>query len=116
MPICARKILYVEKSWEDDLAPPIVKKIFVRGALGLLGAIVVLYAIDCLQIRVRLWRAGAESAYGTVTVMYGAGLKGGKYDLYTDQPDEETCARALFPQMGYAPCWYLREHTTQMIN
>jgi hypothetical protein len=22
------------------------------------------------------------------------------------------CARALFPQAGWSPCWYLRGHTT----
>ena len=98
------------------MAPQVVKKIFVRGFLGLVGALVVAYVIDFVQLRVRLWRGGETSAYDTVSVMYGAGLKGGKYDLYTDQPNDVTCARALFPQMGYEPCWYLREHSTEMIN
>lgn len=96
--------------------PPIVKKIIVRGAIGLLAAVVIAYVADAIQVRVRLATGGPANAYGTVTVLYAAGLKGSKYEIYTDQPDVETCARALFPQMGYPPCWYLREHAMRMLD
>jgi hypothetical protein len=98
------------------VAPPVVKKIAVRGLLGLLGAVVVAYIADSVALRVRLSMGGPGKAYDTVTVLYGAGLKNGKLDLYTDQPMEETCSRSLFPQLGYEPCWYLRKHATEMIN
>ncbi|HEY6467493.1 MAG TPA: hypothetical protein VIY69_15945 [Candidatus Acidoferrales bacterium] len=96
--------------------PPIVKKIIVRGAIGLLAAAVLAYVVDAIQVRVRLATGGPANAYSTVTVLYAAGLKGSKYEIYTDQPDVETCARALFPQMGYSPCWYLREHSMKMLD
>jgi hypothetical protein len=96
--------------------PPIIKKILVRGFLGLLGAVVVLYVVDAIQIRIRLATGGTARAYDTVTVLYAAGLKGSKMEIYTDMPQLETCARAIFPQMGYAPCWYVRQNTTQMLN
>jgi hypothetical protein len=93
-----------------------VKKIIVRGVIGLLAAALVAYVVDAVQVRVRLATGGPTKAYGTVTVLYAAGLKGSKYEIYTDQPDIETCARTLFPQMGYSPCWYLREHAMKMLD
>ena len=96
--------------------PPIVKKILVRGFLGLTGAVILLYVGDAIQIRIRLATGGTTRAYDTVTVLYAAGLKGSKMEIYTDLPQSVTCARAIFPQMGYSPCWYVRQNTTQMLN
>jgi len=96
--------------------PPIVKKILVRGFLGLLGAAVVAYLLDAVQIRIRLAMGGPAKVYDTVNVLYAVGLKGGKYEIYADQPDAETCSRSLFPQMGYAPCWYLRRQEMKMLD
>jgi hypothetical protein len=96
--------------------PPIVRKILVRGFLGLLGLVVVVYVIDAIQVRIRLAMGGPGKAYDTVTVLYAAGLKGGKYEIYSDEPDAETCSRSLFPQIGYAPCWYLRQESMKMLD
>lgn len=96
--------------------PPIVKKIIVRGTWSLLAAIVLAYVLDAIQVRVRLAMGGPAKAYDTVTVLYAAGLKGSKLEIYGDQPDTETCARALFPQLGYSPCWYVREHTMKLLD
>lgn len=96
--------------------PSIVKKIIVRAAIGLVAATLVAYIVDAIQVRVRLATGGPAKAYDTVTVLYAAGLKGSKYEIYTDQPDSETCSRTLFPQMGYSPCWYLREHAMRMLD
>jgi len=96
--------------------PPIVKKIIVRGLLSLIAAAVLLYVADAIQVRVRLAMGGPQKAYDTVIVLYAAGLKDSKFEIYGDQPDTETCARALFPQLGYSPCWYVREHTTKMLD
>jgi hypothetical protein len=95
---------------------PVVKKILVRGFLGLVGAILVVYVADAIQVRIRLATGGPATAYDTVTVLYASGLKGNKYEVFADQPEIETCARTIFPQMGYSPCWYLRGHTMKMID
>jgi hypothetical protein len=95
---------------------PIVKKVLLRGLLGLLGAFVVAYVIDTIQARVRLATEGPDKTYDTVTVYTAAALKGGRYEVFTDRPDKETCARALFPQMGYEPCWYLRQHKVKVVE
>jgi hypothetical protein len=98
------------------LAPPVVKKILVRGLVGLIATVIVAYVFDAVQMRVRLATGGPTRAYDSVTVLYAAGLKGNKYEVYADQPNSETCARSIFPQMGYSPCWYLRKHTVEMLN
>lgn len=96
--------------------PPIVKKIIVRGSIGIIAALLLAYVMDAIQVRVRLATAGPKKAYDTVTVLYAAGLKGSKLEIYADQPDVETCTRTLFPQMGYSPCWYLRRHAMKMLD
>ena len=96
--------------------PPIVKMIIVRGVLGLVAAVLITYLVDAIQVRIRLAVGGPAKAYDTVTVLYAAGLKGSKMEIYASEPDTETCSRTLFPQMGYSPCWYLREHTMQVLD
>jgi hypothetical protein len=96
--------------------PPVIRKIIVRGFLGIMAALLVAYVADAIQIRVRLAIGGPSKTYDTVTVLYESGLKNSKLEVYADQPDVETCARALFPQMGYSPCWYLRGHSLKMLD
>jgi hypothetical protein len=49
----------------------------------------------------------------TVNRYLAVPLKGNKteFDFQGSQP--MTCARSIFPQGGWSPCWYLRRHTTQ---
>ena len=96
--------------------PSTVRKVLLRAFLGLLGSLVVAYVIDATQARVRLATRGPSAVYDTMTIYYAAALKGGRYEVFTDRPDKETCARSLFPQMGYAPCWYLRQHKVKVIE
>ena len=96
--------------------PPVVRKILVGGLLGLLGGTLVAYVVDGVQIRVRLAMGGEGRAYDSVTVMPAVALKGSRYEVYGDQRTTETCARAIFPQMGYSPCWYVREHAMKLID
>jgi hypothetical protein len=76
----------------------------------------VAYVADAIQVRIRLATGGPARAYDSVTVLYAAGLKGNKYEIYADQPETETCTRSIFPQMGYSPCWYARQHTMKMLD
>lgn len=82
----------------------------------MLVAALAAYVIDGIQAGIRLKTGGPSKAYDTVTVFYAASLKGGKYQVYTDRPDRETCSRSLFPQMGYTPCWYLRQHKVKVVE
>lgn len=65
------------------------------------------YAVLCIPI------PKGRSPYATVVVRpyYDVGLKSGKSDFYFLDPRKQTCVNSLFPHLGYAPCWYVRQHT-----
>jgi hypothetical protein len=80
------------------------------GVLVILAALI--YLGDWAVLRVRVARG---TAYGTVQVnqFMTAPLKGNKVEYYWLGTVPVTCSRSLFPQNGYAACWWLRRHTTQ---
>jgi hypothetical protein len=50
--------------------------------------------------------------------LYAIPLKNGatEYELDARQPKETVkCVRALFPHLGYSPCWYLRQNSQKPI-
>ncbi|HXX43487.1 MAG TPA: hypothetical protein VEJ38_02075 [Candidatus Acidoferrales bacterium] len=80
-------------------------------------ALCVVYLCDYGVLRFRIAHsAGANSALGTVTVLYGAPLKDGKVEVFTDQPQLKACVRSIFPHLGYSPCWYASRHPVQIVN
>jgi hypothetical protein len=89
-----------------------VKKI----AVVALAACVTLYAADFGLFQYKMSRNKGADALGSVTSYYGAALKDGKMEIFTDQPQVETCAHALFPHAGYRPCWYAAHDTVKPIN
>ena len=71
---------------------------------------VVVYAADYALLKMR-----GNNALGTVTSYYGTPTKDGKMEIFTDQPQTETCVHSLFPHLGYRPCWYAgRNNITQV--
>jgi hypothetical protein len=77
--------------------------ILVLTVLVALPALV--YVVDAGVLRYRLARGGGRE---TLTVYFATRLKSGKLEIFTDRPQTEVCARALFPHFGYRPCWYVR--------
>jgi hypothetical protein len=78
----------------------------VAGTLVVLIALpIILYLGDALVLRQRLAGGGGRE---TITVYFATRLKSGKLEVFTDRPQTEVCARALFPHFGYRPCWYVR--------
>ena len=77
-------------------------RISVAAALGL----VLIYAVDYVLLRHKMSNADQTVAFGTVTSFYATPTKDGKMEIFTDQPQTETCAHSLFPHSGYRPCWY----------
>lgn len=45
-----------------------------------------------------------------VTRYMAAPLKDNKTEYYYEGTGPMACAKALFPQNGWTPCWYLRRH------
>lgn len=90
----------------------ILRRVVIAGVVG----ICLLYVLDYGLLRYRLARGGLAAATDSVTVLYGAPLKDGRVEIYADQPQVETCARSIFPHLGYPPCWYAKRHLTQIVN
>ena len=78
-----------------------------RAVLIGVAALVVVYAIDYALLHHKMANPDQTVAYGTITSFYGTATKGGKMEIFTDQPLTETCVHSLFPHSGYRACWYV---------
>jgi|SRR5277367_357752 len=85
-------------------------------ALVALSLFIALYVGDYLLLRARIAVHGADSATSTVTIYYAALLKNGKFSVFYDQPQSQTCVRSIFPWLGDQPCWYLSRHAIKIVN
>jgi hypothetical protein len=86
-----------------------------RIAIALVVAFVLTYAIDYGLLRQKMASANPAAAYGSVTSFYGTATKGGKMEIFTDQPQTETCVHSLFPHSGYRACWYIPHGSVKQI-
>lgn len=93
-----------------------MRNALLAAAIALCSLFIVLYTGDYAALRFRIARGGPGSVLSTVTIFYAAPIKGGKVSVFCDQPQARPCVRSIFPQLGYAPCWYLRRHSVQLIN
>jgi hypothetical protein len=84
----------------------------LRILIGLSVAVALLYLGDGLLLHFR------HDPLGLVVVERYDAIpeKNGKTEFSFEEPTNQTCVRALFPHMGYPPCWYLRRHSEQRIN
>ena len=78
-----------------------------RAAVIVAVALVVVYLLDYVVLRHKMANQDQTVAYGTITSFYGTATKGGKMEIFTDQPLTETCVHSLFPHSGYRACWYV---------
>lgn len=74
--------------------------------LAIVAATALVYVGDYLIFLVR----GQPLDQVTVTRYMAAPLKGNKTEYYFEGTGPLSCAKALFPQNGWSPCWYLRRH------
>jgi hypothetical protein len=94
---------------------------FVKRALVLGVALaLILYAVDYAAVRLRAAYPRLGNAFASVQVvrLYAIPLKNGRIEYQLDalQPEVTVnCVRALFPHMGYSPCWYLRRNSQKPI-
>jgi len=84
--------------------------LLVAGVLGLS------YTADYCVFHLRLATKRQPLGSVTVTRYYAVLEKNGKTEFFFDPPAPQTCSQSLYPQGGYAPCWYLRCHTEQRTN
>jgi hypothetical protein len=94
---------------------------FVKRTLVLGVALVaIIYAGDYGVVRLRAAYPRLGNAFGSVQMerVYAIPLKNGnvEYELDARQPEVTvSCARSLFPHMGYQPCWYVRRNSQKPI-
>ena len=81
-----------------------------------LAAFAIAYGVDYALFQVKMSKNGGAAALGSVTSYYGTALKDGKMEIFTDQPQVETCAHSLFPHSGYRPCWYASRNSVRPIG
>jgi hypothetical protein len=89
--------------------------VWKRAGIGALAALVLLYVIDYALLRHKMANADQSVAFGTITSFYGTATKGGKMEIFTDQPQTETCVHSLFPHSGYRACWYISRGSVNQI-
>jgi hypothetical protein len=65
----------------------------------------VVYAGDFVWFEYRMRNATPQDPLETMTFYYATDVKGGKVEIFYDQPQTQTCVHALFPHQGYTPCW-----------
>jgi hypothetical protein len=87
-----------------------------RIAITALAAFAILYATDYALFQYKMKTNNGADALGSVTSYYGAELKNGEMEIFTDQPQVETCAHSLFPHFGYRPCWYAARNNVKPIG
>lgn len=86
-----------------------------RILIAALVCLVAVYAADDLSVRYRIPRS--RQPFGTVTILrYDAISEKNKTEFVPEEPFNQTCVHALFPHLGYQPCWYLTRHAEQRVN
>ncbi len=93
----------------------------MRRTLALVLALVaIVYAGDYAVVRLRASYPRLGNAFDSVHMvrLLAIPLKSGRteYELDALQPEATvTCVRALFPHLGYQPCWYVRRQSQKPI-
>ena len=85
-------------------------------AIIALAAFAIVYGVDYALFQVKMSKNGGSAGLGSVTSYYGTALKDGKMEIFTDQPQVETCAHSVFPHSGYRPCWYASRNSVKPIG
>jgi hypothetical protein len=74
--------------------------------------LVLLYAVDYVLLRFHGQALGSVD----VQIMWAIKQKDNRIDYELGDTETRPCVHSLFPQMGYAPCWYLSRHKNQTIT
>ena len=85
-----------------------------------LALVAIVYAGDYAVVRLRASYSRLGNAFDSVHMvrLLAIPLKNGRteYELDALQPQVTvTCVRALFPHLGYQPCWYVRRQSQKPI-
>lgn len=93
-----------------------MKHLLLKVLVALASASILTYAGDYTVFRYRVARNLSPYDGVTVNAYYAVPQKTGKMEYDFQSSQQLTCVNALFPHMGYTPCWYLRRHTDKQIQ
>jgi len=82
----------------------------------LVGLAALVYAGDFVWFEFRIHNARPNDPLETVTFFYATGIKGGKVEVFYDQPQTQICVHSIFPYQGYKPCWRFNHSHVQLIS
>jgi len=81
-------------------------KALLKWAAGIVLALAaLLYAGDFAWFEYRMRNATPNDPLETVTFYYATDIKGGKEEIFYDQPQTQICVHSLFSHGGYMQCW-----------
>jgi hypothetical protein len=87
-----------------------------NAALAVCILFLALFAGDYAVLRYRFAAHGLDAVTARLTTFDAAMLKDSKFSVFYDQPQTQTCVRAIFPWLGLEPCWYARRHSMKILN
>ena len=95
-------------------------RILQRSLVGLLGALLFVYAVDYAYLRIRMIHPKPTDPLESMVRnrLLAIPQKNGMLDYELDQvnpTDTLTCVHSLFPHFGDPPCWYLKPHINDPI-
>ena len=87
---------------------PLVRRI----ATLLVASLCVLYVGDFISVKLR----HDPTSTVQISTIYAIPQKGSKTDYEPGDPVIETCVNAMFPHLGYNPCWYVNRHRNRQAD
>jgi hypothetical protein len=87
-----------------------------RGLILTLSLFAAVYVGDYLWLRYRML-PGKTGPVETLKIQrtYAVPRKDGRTEFVFGDPETVTCVHALFPHLGYSPCWYVKRNVTKPI-
>lgn len=85
-------------------------------AVVLVALAALVYAGDFLWFEFRVHNPKPNDPLETITFFYATGVKGGKVEVFYDQPQTQLCVHSIFPHGGCRPCWRFNRSRIQLIS
>ncbi|HZR58089.1 MAG TPA: hypothetical protein VFA74_14540 [Terriglobales bacterium] len=93
-----------------------MKRIFVRTLFVVVLTLGFGYIGDYAVIQLRIWRSWSAFEQVTVQPYYAIHEKNGKTEYDSAPVEIDMCIHAIFPHLGYNPCWYANRHKEKRID
>lgn len=93
-----------------------MRRILARGLAAVAILLAVVYLGDDVSLRFRIPRSRQQYGVVRIQVYYAVPQKNKTTEFYFQPPQDQTCVHALFPHLGFSPCWYLNRKKQQEIK